>query len=707
MVSARTGRMGRGVLAGLLAACALGSWGGWAAETAAPAKRGLMQAAIVQKGPPIDGTLQSPVWQACPPLPLGECTTAKPGPAATTARVLFDATHLYVAFDCAEPDTGRLKQDVTERDGKVWEDDCVEVFVTGDSREGTFHLTVNPRGALADAVTRGSARDDASWNSAAQVKASIVANERWIVTLAVPLKELGARVGQEQTWVMNLNRTRPARGGSPAAEWSWAVMGSNDYHQVLDYGRIEGVTIPRRDDGVTRQAEAVPPPPLYEQGREVGGVTVYRLLNELAVPEGSDGLSKTIDLVVRGSEGLKVAFLARASGGVTAAALNLYDERAKDNTTSDAYRLVDGQWRPVLYRCDRFFYNDGMNRLVARTTSYRDLRFHGPKTRDGKGLLELRNVAIYRGEDASPPTVPTAVAAKPGADGVALAWKEATDNVGVALYAVSRAGEDGKFVKVGQSCEAAFIDKPAAAGRYTYRVLAADFQGNLGPWSEPLRVEAPRAFDPAAASPEERDRPGYAEKVRTTAAAGAGKVVRGRVLCLGDSITGATNYRRYVESAVGLYDVWARGYEGQRTDFGRRKIEEDLKEVQPEFCLIMLGTNNGKSSKDVAAAMDDLAAIAKSCETFGTVPIIATIPPRGFGDPKSTPEAGYGEAAAKMCRENRIPTAYVFEAFQEGGDRRKLLAPDGVHLVDGGWEVTARAWQAAMAQVRFALLDRP
>jgi hypothetical protein len=44
---------------------------------------------------------------------------------------------------------------------------------------------------------------------------------------------------------------------------------------------------------------------------------------------------------------------------------------------------------------------------------------------------------------------------------------------------------------------------------------------------------------------------------------------------------------------------------------------------------------------------------------------------------------------------------------QDGGDRRKLLAPDAVHLVDGGWEVAAKAWQAVMAQVEFALLDRP
>jgi lysophospholipase L1-like esterase len=702
--------MRRAVLAGLLAAGAL-TWladGLRAGERATPAaKRGLMQAVIVEKGPEIDGTLKSPVWQACPPLALGECTSDKPGPLATTARVLFDATRLYVSFDCAEPDTAGLKQDVAERDGKVWEDDCVEVFVTGDLREGYCHFTINPRGAFFDAVTRGSKRDDASWTSSAVVKASVVPNERWVVTLAVPLKELAAYVGENQTWVMNLNRTRPARGSMPEAEWSWAIMGSNDYHQVLDYGRIEGVRISRREDGVTRQAPPAPPPPLYERGREVGGVIVYRRFDEMTVPEERDGLNKSIGLLIRGSEGLKVAFLARGKGGVGTAQFNLYDERSRDNTTSDAYRWVDGQWRPVLYRCDRFVYNEGMNRMVARATSYRDLRFHGAKTPEGKGLLELRHVAIYRGEDTSPPTAPAGLAARSADAGVSLSWKDAADNVGVALYIVSRAGDDGKFVKVGQSCEPAFVDKPAVAGKYSYRVLAADFQGNLGPWSEPVRVEVARAFDLPATSVEERDRPGYAEKVRAIAAAGAGKVVRGRVLCFGDSITGATNYRRYVESALRLYDVWARGYEGQRTDFGRRKIDQDLKEVRPEFCLIMLGTNNSKAAKDIPAAMDDLAAIAKSCEAFGTVPVIATISPRGFNDPKSAPEAGYNEAVVKMCREGRIPAACVFEAFQDGGDRRKLLAPDGVHLVDGGWEVAAKAWQAAMAQVEFALLDRP
>jgi len=43
-------------------------------------RRGLMQAVIVEKGPPIDGTLKSPVWRKCPPLELGEYTSPRLAP---------------------------------------------------------------------------------------------------------------------------------------------------------------------------------------------------------------------------------------------------------------------------------------------------------------------------------------------------------------------------------------------------------------------------------------------------------------------------------------------------------------------------------------------------------------------------------------------------------------------------------------------------
>jgi isochorismate hydrolase len=135
-------------------------------------------------------------------------------------------------------------------------------------------------------------------------------------------------------------------------------------------------------------------------------------------------------------------------------------------------------------------------------------------------------------------------------------------------------------------------------------------------------------------------------------------------------------------------------------------IASDIKQVNPEFCLILFGTNNSKSQFAIDEAMEDILAMAKACEENGTVPVVATIPPRGFEDPESKPEAEYNAALVKACRRNQIPVAYLFEEFQTQPERRALLATDGVHWGKGGFPIAARAWKKAMEQVTFALLDR-
>ena len=693
-------------------------------------RRGRMKAVVVQKGPPIDGRGDGGVWATCPPMPLGACTSEQPGPLKTTARVLFGPKRLYVSWWCAEPETASLARAVTRRDGAVWQDDCVELFVTGDRREGYRHFVINPRGCVYDARRPVRARQyDKAYDPPVEVKTHVEKATGWSVTLSVPLKDLGAYVGTGQTWVVNLNRTRPARGGKPMGEWSWAVLGSNDYHQVMDYGQITGVTVPRRADGVTREATPAPAPPAYMKGTQAGSVTVYLRKDELAIRDGGQGLAETIGLAIRGSRGLKVAFLARGTApgtkgdgyGTTDSGapvtwpvtFNLFDRRSNDNTTSKSYRhLACGRWQPMVYFCDHFRYNAIPGSTVAAATDYSNLRFYG-RAPGREGTLTLRDLCVYRGEDTTPPTAPTGLAAtvptgSSAPSGVVrLSWRPAADNVGVALYVISRAGKGGKFVKVGESALPKYSDG-AGRGKCRYRVLAVDFQDNLSAWCE--SVSAFVASGPRTGffgTQHGNDRRRYAAKVRTIHAAGRGKVRKGVVLCFGDSLTGATSYRTNVEAGLGRYRVVARGYPGMRTSFARKRIGRELREVNPEFCLILYGTNNSKAARAIPPAMEDLKAVADACAAHGTVPIIGTIPPRGFQDRRSEPEARYNIALLLMCHKERIPIAYCFEAFQAAGDRRALLAGDGVHTHRHGFAVYARAWREAMDHVNFVLLDRP
>jgi len=537
-------------------------------------------------------------------------------------------------------------------------------------------------------------------------RAKIQAGKGWTVTLAIPMADVGAYVGDNQTWVVNLNRTKPGpTPNQPAGEWSWAVMGSNDYHQVMDYGRISGVSVPKRKDGVTRTATPPPPPPSYNKGEQAGSVTVYNRFGDVTIKVADGKIGRAFPLAIRNSPGLKIAFLARGEG-VDSVPLNVADRRSNDNTTAIGYRRLDVPgWEPVVYFCDRFRYNAIVNSRVGRATDYTNVRFHG----SGKpgGALHLRDLVVYRGEDVTPPPAPAHLTAKPGADGVRLQWGRVTDNTGIASYVVSRAGKDGKFVKIAEAPLPEHLDNPPAKGEYRYRVLAVDFQDNLSGWSKPAKAQSAAAFDQPKATDLVSDRLAYAERIREIHAAGAGKVNKGTVLAFGDSLTYATNYATCMSEALGRYRVEAKGYPGQRTSFGRGRIDADLAAVNPEFCLILLGTNNSKSDKAIAAAMEDLLAMVASCDKRGTVAVVGTIPPRGFRDPASKPEARYNEALIKTCRAHKVPIAYLFELFQAQPDRRKLLAGDGVHWQGDGFPLTGTAWRQVMNQVTFALLDRP
>lgn len=434
---------------------------------------------------------------------------------------------------------------------------------------------------------------------------------------------------------------------------------------------------------------------------------IYQRIEAMEIRDTGGGPVKDFAVKIAGSTGLKLAFLARATGGITSVPLNMFDSQAEDNTTPKAYAEVDERWRPILYRCDRFRYNGGDAFSTVRAeTVYENVRFFGIPTPEHKGVLFMRNFVIYRGEDRDPPVAPDGVGASVGSSGVQITWKAPEDNVAVVLYVISRAGNDGKFAKIGESVEAVYLDTPASAGDYRYRILAVDFQDNLSPWSKTVAAKTDRAFPARKLTNYETDRLAYTEHVRKVHAAGHGKVGKGRILQFGDSLTGALNYQLLTEAALGRYTVEARGRAGWTSSQGRTVIATDIEEMNPEFCLILYGTNNSKDKEAITGAMDDMFAIAKACEEHGTVPIIATIPPSGFTDPQSLPEAKYNAALVKTCRDHQIPIAYLFEELQTEPDRRKYLADDGVHWANDGFSIAARVWKKAVDQVTFALLDR-
>jgi len=183
----------------------------WSAGIALANERDASGYAISRANTPvvIDGRLDDAAWESALQIdrfvPVGrDVSLARPG---TRARLTFDGQALLVSFRCEEPDPGQIKANVTEHDGRVWLEDCVELFldVTG-SGNSYAHLAVNAKGVIYDAWRQTGLPADIGWNSEAEA-AAIRDASGWSIEIRLPFDRLPAGWASS-TWRIQLGRTR-------------------------------------------------------------------------------------------------------------------------------------------------------------------------------------------------------------------------------------------------------------------------------------------------------------------------------------------------------------------------------------------------------------------------------------------------------------------------------------------------------------------
>jgi lysophospholipase L1-like esterase len=200
------------------------------------------------------------------------------------------------------------------------------------------------------------------------------------------------------------------------------------------------------------------------------------------------------------------------------------------------------------------------------------------------------------------------------------------------------------------------------------------------------------------------DRGIYAENVRRIHASGRGRVRPDVFLFAGDSITGATLYTHALASWLGRGIAVRQGVAGVTTDYGKARIGDYLAQARPEFAVVMYGTNDSKSRGAIRSAVSNLAAVIDACAQAGTVPIVATIPPRGYSKRGQDDQAGFSRALIDLARSKKVPVSYVFEEMMQRDLQRMLY--DGVHLTPGpGNDAAGEALWKTFQQVTFALRD--
>ena len=164
----------------------------------------------------IDGLLNEEAWQTAAVIPLLYEWT--PGdniepPVKTECLVTYDQNNFYVAFRCFDPDPGKIRAHLMDRDDtdRLILDDHVSFMVDcfNDERRG-FQFRVNPLGVQADAnFSELEGYEDFSWDAIWNAAGRI---EDWgyAVEVAIPFNQLRFRASNApQTWGFSAERSWP------------------------------------------------------------------------------------------------------------------------------------------------------------------------------------------------------------------------------------------------------------------------------------------------------------------------------------------------------------------------------------------------------------------------------------------------------------------------------------------------------------------
>ncbi len=185
----------------------------------------ILACAAADRPPTIDGALDDPCWASAGRIDDFVEHTRVPGTTATTTVLACaDRDALYFGFECTEPTTDALIAHATERDGRLWEDDSVELFLdTNRDRQTYYQIIVNSRGVIFDQDTGAPGLAGPGWDGPVTAAARVLP-DRW--TAEVKLEFAGLRLAEAegQVWGANFARSSFREGRSL---YVWAPVGSN------------------------------------------------------------------------------------------------------------------------------------------------------------------------------------------------------------------------------------------------------------------------------------------------------------------------------------------------------------------------------------------------------------------------------------------------------------------------------------------------
>ena len=162
----------------------------------------------------IDGIIEEYDWKNADVV-TGFKSVKEPGKKEkyqTFLRVCYEKDFLYFALEMEEPHTDKLVTGNWKRDGKIWEDNSIEIFLSHpDMGRGYFQFIFNARQDLFDQKVVPGAGSDPSINISLEAKVKKY-KDRWCLEAKIPTAELGHKCFTGQSWKINIMRVRKLKG---------------------------------------------------------------------------------------------------------------------------------------------------------------------------------------------------------------------------------------------------------------------------------------------------------------------------------------------------------------------------------------------------------------------------------------------------------------------------------------------------------------
>lgn len=161
---------------------------------------------------------------------------------STMVQVVWDATHLYVAFTCADD---VITAGHTDRNAPLYEQEVVEVFLAPITLTSYYEINLSPRNILFDSKIQFSGSrhvGDPSWECAELGSAvkwqSTAMQGDWKGFLAIPWRSLEVLTPRRgDRWAANFYRIKRQEGDEFSC-WSPTVTDPANFHVPSRFGEL-------------------------------------------------------------------------------------------------------------------------------------------------------------------------------------------------------------------------------------------------------------------------------------------------------------------------------------------------------------------------------------------------------------------------------------------------------------------------------------